>query len=55
MDLTHLERKLLIFFNTMSPSAQIWLMAKAVDLSDTFPSVELREAIMSRHNSSAPH
>jgi hypothetical protein len=49
MSITHMERKLLIFYNTMNEDAKIWFMAKAVELSEEFPTAELREAIMSRH------
>lgn len=51
MSITHMERKLLIFYNTMDDEAKMYLMAKAVELSTIFPTAELREAIMMRHNS----
>lgn len=49
MGLQHMERKLLIFYNTMDDEAKIWIMAKAVELSTIFPTDDLREAIIKRH------
>ena len=55
MSLTNTERKLVILFNTMTEDAQMWMLAKAVELSDTFPSTELREAVMARHSDWSYH
>ena len=49
MSITHMERKLLIFYNTMNDDAKIWFMSKAVELSDTFPTKEIRDAVIFRH------
>lgn len=55
MSLTNTERKLVILFNTMTEDAQMWMLAKAVELSDTFPTIELREAVLSRHSDWSCH
>ena len=55
MSLTNTERKLVILFNTMTEDAQMWMLAKAVELADTFPTRELREAIIERHSDWSYH
>lgn len=54
-ELFHMERKLLILYNTMSDDAKIWFVAKAVELSERFPSADLRAEILQRHCQEVRH
>lgn len=54
-ELFHMERKLLILYNTMNDDAKIWFMAKAVELSEKFPTAELRAEVLQRHRQQVHH
>lgn len=54
-ELLHMERKLLILYNSMNEDAKIWFIAKAVELADRFPSADLRSEILQRHSTEVHH
>ena len=54
MSLTKRELATLCFLSAMSEDAQIWYVAKGAELAEQFPTTEMRDSILSRHQGSIP-
>jgi hypothetical protein len=49
MSLTKIELTVLCFLGAMNDDARIWYVAKGAELVEEFPTTEMRDSILSRH------